>query len=162
MQNTVRVGFWPLLLIIIAASFVPVFSQEQPKEVGVELSLEGDVTRFRAGEPIRLVLSFTASAEGYQLNTTTTKTASPIDDVRLTPMAGVFRWLAEYSGRNRYYPDYAAMTALSAKPVRVVLPINDWYRFDKPGKYSVRVVTNRVSHPPRPLEQSPAIQLTTN
>lgn len=162
MSEMKRAGLFPLLAIILAASAAPASAQDLRKDVQVELSLADGKDVFRIGEPIRLVLSFTANGDGYQLNTTTTKTASPIDDVLLSPTTGVFPWLDEYSGKNRYHPDYAHMMALSPAPVRVVLPLNDWFRFDQPGKYSVRVATRRVSHAPRPRGLGTSIPLTTS
>jgi hypothetical protein len=50
-----------------------VFSQDERPPVQVKLSLAAGKTSYRAGEPIRLQLAFTAEKEGYYLNTTTTK-----------------------------------------------------------------------------------------
>jgi hypothetical protein len=152
-----------LLFSLMAASAALVFAQEAgPKDVHAQLSLAADKSIYRMGEPIRLVLSFTADAAGYQLNITTTKPASPIDDVLISPGAGAFRWLDECSGKNRYVPDYMTVSALSLTPVRVELPLNDWVRFDRAGRYTVRVKTNRVSHPSRPHDYGPALPLTSN
>jgi hypothetical protein len=116
-------------------------------DVEVRLSLAGDRAVYRAGEPVRLVLSFKTAARGYSLNTTTTKPASPVDEVILSTDAGVTRWLDDYSAEYRYAPDYMAMAELSPEPTRVELVLNDWVRFDRPGRYGVRVKTARVMRP---------------
>src|SRR6185295_10201674 len=76
--------------------------------------------------------------------------ASPIDEIIITPDAGLFHWLDLYSERGRYWPDYGSMMSM---PASVELALNSWVRFDAPGDYSVRVKTNRVTCPEgrRPL-----------
>ncbi|MEA2204417.1 MAG: hypothetical protein QOE77_1193 [Blastocatellia bacterium] len=151
-----------LLLVICCAAAATVPAQAPNGDVRVDLSLQDGKAVYRAGEAITLVLSFTGNSEGYQLNITTTKPASPIDDVILSPTSGAFNWLDQYSGRNRYAPDYMNMGKLSATPTIVKLPLNDWFRFDKPGRYAVRVKTNRVTRSDNPMSPGPALSLTTN
>jgi hypothetical protein len=95
-------------------------AKETSDPVHVRLSLVVDRSVFRIGESVRLVLSFTAERGGYYLNTTT-KPTSLIDEVIVSPMTGVNRWLDEYSYAGRYEPDYASIAELSAKPVQVEL-----------------------------------------
>jgi hypothetical protein len=114
--------------------------------VRVELSLAEGKTLYRIGEPIRLVLSFTANEVGLSLNGTTTEPASPIDTLVLSPMTGVFPWLDDQARGHRYGPDYGSITDLEVnQPATVGLTLNGVYRFDQPGHYKVHVVTNRVS-----------------
>src|ERR1039457_7368737 len=63
---------------------VSAFSQD----VQVLLSLENSKTTYRSGEPIRLVLSFTALRGNYLLNTGTGKPMSPGEWVAITPPTG--------------------------------------------------------------------------
>jgi hypothetical protein len=140
----------------------PAVAQTAGADVQVRLSLAGGKSVYRTGEPIRLALSFTSDADGYQLNVTTTKPASPVDEIALTPDEGVFHWLDEYSGKHRYAPDYMMMQKITTAPVIVELTLNDLVRFDRPGKYTVQVKTARVSRAERPRDPVPAIYLTTN
>jgi hypothetical protein len=154
----------PYLLIVI---FTPLYvtstpSQDNGHDVRVRLSLAGEKSVYRTGEPIRLTLSFTSDREGYIIDATTTKPAHPVDEVLLSPDAGVSRWLDEYSGRHRYSPDYGSAEKITATATTVELPLNDWFRFDRPGRYTVRVRTGRVSRPEQPHAFSPPIPLTTN
>jgi hypothetical protein len=137
-------------------------SAQPNSDVEVRLSLAGEKSVYRAGEPVRLVLSFKSSASGYRLNTTATKPASPIDDVIISTDAGVTHWLDEYSAGYRYSPDYMALEELSSSPKRVALVLNDWVRFDRPGRYAVRVKTARVMRSNGPHEVGPLPPLTTN
>src|SRR5262245_27356039 len=154
--NLSLVAIFTLLIVI------PAFSQTAGADVQVRLSLAGGKSVYRTGEPIRLVLSFTSDADGYQLNTTTTKPASPVDEILVTPDEGLFHWLDEYSGKHRYAPDYMMTSKITTTPVIVELALNDLFRFDRPGKYTVQVKTARVSRAERPRDPVPVIYLTTN
>jgi hypothetical protein len=115
-------------------------------QVKCELSLEGGKTQFRSGETIGLQLSFTADGPGVSVNATTTEPPSPIDTVVLTPMKGAFSWLEDQARGKRYSPDYAQIvTAEPNQSVSVTLTLNDLYRFDRPGHYTVHITTRRVS-----------------
>jgi hypothetical protein len=113
---------------------------------GVQLSLAVDKSSYRIGEPIILELEFIAGESGYSVNTTTTEPASPIDELVLFPKTGVYSWLDDYARGNRYAPDYSSISALEpGQPVKVKLTVNALYRFDQTGRYTVHVVSRRVS-----------------
>ena len=102
-----------------------------PSNVTVELSLDGERTVYKIGEPILLRLTFTANA-ATSLNVTTTEPASPVDALVLSPMEGVFPWLADQNGGHPYSPDYAALASIEPGKSQVVKrPLNadrldDW------------------------------------
>jgi hypothetical protein len=130
--------------------------------VRVDLWLAEGKTVYRAGEPIQLNLTFTASEAGYSLNGTTTNPASPVDTLFLSPTTGVFPWLDDQARGHRYGPDYASISSLEiSKPVTVGLLLNAVYRFDVAGHYKVHVVTNRVSSGDL-LHSQPLGSLTSN
>lgn len=129
-------------------SFVLVLSSaclaQPPSKVQVNLSLAGEKTVYKIGEPILLRLAFSASV-GTSLNMTTTVPASPVDRLVLSPMKGVFPWLEDQDRGHPYMPDYAAMARIEpGRSQTVDLPLNAVYRFDAPGHYTVYVVTRRV------------------
>jgi len=133
------------------------------QDVHVLLSLENGKTRYRSGEPIRVVLSFTAPRGNYMLNTGTNKPISPVDEIAITPETGVDHWLDEYSGGHRFQPDGIPVTNLSATPVLLVLTLNDCLRIDGPGTYTVRITTHRVLPGPMGIaDLKPVPPLTTN
>jgi hypothetical protein len=148
------------LLLLIAPA--PAAFAQDAAPVRVSLSLAGEKKVFRAGEPVRVVMSFTSERDGYQLNTTTTQPPSAVDTVSLSPDAGVYAWAEHYTGGSMNHPDYASIQNLSAKPTTVGLTLNDWYRFDRPGRYSVKVSTSRVTEPGKWLGDGPRLRLTTN
>ncbi|MDQ2774229.1 MAG: hypothetical protein M3Y57_04765 [Acidobacteriota bacterium] len=136
----------PRALLMLASWWfvcLPAVAQKGP--VTATLSFEGHRTIYKIGEPILLRLTFIASEPRLSLNMTTTEPASPIDDLLLSPMTGVFPWLEDQARGRRYTPDYAALASLEiGNPQIVTLPLNAVYRFDIPGHYTVQVVTGRV------------------
>jgi hypothetical protein len=163
-RATSRRLLFALLLLLPAAPAA--FAQDAAAPVRAGLSLSGEKKVFRAGEPIRLVMSFTSEREGYQLDTTTTKPPHAVDKVTLSPDAGAYAWAADYTGGGMSHPDYAAFQNLSAQPTTIELTLNDWYRFDRPGKYTVKISTARVAGtgtgPGPHIGDGPRLQLTTN
>lgn len=153
----------PAALVLIAAQ-AAAFAQEaaDAAAVKVTLSLADGRKVYRAGEPIRVVMSFTTDRGGYQLNVTTTKPPNAVDAVSLSPAADVYAWAEHYTGGGGYHPDYASIQQLSQKPVTVGLTLNDWFRFDAPGRYTVRVTTSRVSGPAAGTREGASLRLTTN
>ena len=87
---------------------------------------------------------------------------SSSDEILLSPGEGVFDWAADYAGGNRLMNDHFSYTKLSDKPITIELALNYAYRFDKPGKYSVKIQTNRVETGDVGGKNRARISLTTN
>jgi len=122
-----------------------VFSQNAVVgDVSVRLSLAGGKTVYRAGEPVRLNLTFTASGGAYNLLTNGGKFDSAADEILLSPAEKAFDWAAEYARGSRLMNDHFSYTKLSDQIVNIELALNDTFRFDTPGKYSARIKTSRV------------------
>ncbi|MGI8545144.1 MAG: hypothetical protein ACR2MD_16930 [Aridibacter sp.] len=131
-----------ILLLIIFISPLVVFPQEN--EADVKLSIEGDKQVFKMDEPILLNLTFSAKGGKYSLATLINDGLS-YEEISISPVSGVFDWKNEYK-RGRYYMnDHFAYTELSTKPVVISLYLNNYLRFEKPGKYTVNIKTKRVS-----------------
>jgi hypothetical protein len=63
---------------------------------------------------------------------------------------------------GRYSPDYYGLNELQpGLPFTIKLPLNAIYRFDEPGRYTVRVISSRVSKSESPDPKSPGA-LTSN
>lgn len=134
-----------LLFVVLFVLSTDIFPQTTTDNVEVRLSLADGKTVYRMGETIRLMLSFTANRDGYTLDQHTSKPAPSLDEVILSPSAGVFEWAKEYRRGAPYYNDVIINAKLSAAPTDLTLLLNNFVRFDKPGKYSVKVKTKRVS-----------------
>jgi len=138
-------------------------AQDSPADVHVRLSLVDNKSSFRAGDPIRLVLEFTADHEGYDVDTVRDTTDAPSDTLFVTPDTGVSHWLDEYLSGNRFPRDYFSVQKLSPAPTRVEILINSVVRFERPGRYSVKVRTSRVTQRKDINDRAPrAITLTSN
>ena len=122
-----------------------VFGQARPADLHAKLVLDGNKSTYRVGEPIKLIIEFTADGDGYQVDTIPDGWQPTTDVISVSPQAGVTHWLDEYMAGHRPARDVMSSQNLSRTPIRVEVMLNDTLRFDKPGKYSVQVETRRVS-----------------
>ncbi|MFL6335303.1 MAG: hypothetical protein ACJ754_18480 [Pyrinomonadaceae bacterium] len=122
---------------------------KNPPGVSFVLRLKGGQTRFRQGEVIRLELSFASSLPGtYHLDSATYDRSGrlEVDDFHLDPEGGTSDPLYDYfhfrggflGGGLRGNP------ALEAKPYVVGAELNEWYRFERHGRYRLYVTSGRV------------------
>jgi hypothetical protein len=160
-----------LLVSTVGATYPQTPTQINPAtDVKVKLVLADGKTTFRIGEPIRLVMEFTAGAPGYQVDILPEGKEPSFDTISISPDSGVSHWLDEMQRGVRYGRDVLSNQTISTTVIRVPLTLNDTLRFDRAGHYTVRVRTRRVTGPtPRSLEAlaatpdpEPRIVLTTN
>ena len=130
-------------LFLFAFAFV--ISAQTAGVAEVDLSLADGKTIYRNGEPVRLILSFTASGKGYTLNSHGEKPTSVFDEVTVSPERGILEWAKQYWRAVYSMEDVIDSRELSETPTKLELVLNDFVRFDRAGKYSVRVKTRRVS-----------------
>ena len=124
----------------------------------VKLSLAGDKTSYRAGEPIIMVMTFKAFAEGYSVGVGVDVNDTIMDEVMVTPAKGVVEWKKQYMRGAKYSSDAISLNRFEDGPVKIELPLNNFVRFESPGRYTVRVNTNRLWVG----NSEPMIGLTTN
>src|SRR5947209_13332591 len=122
-----------------------VYSQDATAAVHVKLSLAENKTVYSIGDPIKLVMEFTADSDGYQVETIRDRDEPRSDSISVAPDAGVNRWLDDYLSGERYMRDVISFKKLSVSPTRVELLLNDTLRFDRAGRYSVKVTTRKGS-----------------
>ena len=136
----------PLLFIIaiffsVGQSFAQDDAANVAKDVKLQISFTGEKTVYRMGEPIKVILSYTSTEPGYVVE----RYYSPrFDDVIISPTDGVYDWLYRLN-RLYSYDDVSMREKLSESPVKIDITVNDLVRFDKPGKYKIKVVSRRVS-----------------
>jgi hypothetical protein len=120
-----------------------------PPGVSFVVRTKDGQTRFKQGELIRLELAFASSLpDTYHLNSATYDRSGrlEIDDFHIDPQGGASDPLYDYfhfragfmGGGLRTYPK------LEAKPYVVTADLNEWYRFDRPGRYRLYVTSSRV------------------
>src|SRR5688572_31530879 len=146
-----------LLLFLVMSAYAQ--TSIRP-EVQVKLTFAEPRSVYKIGEPIRLVLEFTADREGYVAEVLPDAKEQSTDTVVISPEIGVTRWLDEMTDRFRYLRDVISTANLSNVPKRVELILNDTLRFDNPGRYTVSVTTRRVTKNSK-LNSRP-LTLTTN
>ncbi len=138
-----KLKFPHLLIVAVFFSFGQISAQSGAdvcKDVKLELAFADGKTVYRIGDSINLNLSFTSTKPDYVVESY----YSPrFDDVIISPTDGIYLWLY---GLNRLYSydDVSAPQKLSQSPVSIKLTINNLVRFDKPGKYKVKVLSRRV------------------
>lgn len=154
-----------LFIIVIFFSVGQSFAQDNPvadaaKDVKFQISFAGEKTVYRIGEPVKLILSYTSTEPGYAVE----RYHSPrFDDVIISPASGVYDWLYRLN-RLYSYDDVIMREKLSQTPVKIDITVNDLVRFDKPGKYQIKVVSRRVfgSKGENPSWRSNSIPLSSN
>ncbi|HMR74061.1 MAG TPA: hypothetical protein PKD61_03085 [Polyangiaceae bacterium] len=107
-----------------------------------------DGSRYRQGERIRVELSFASSrAEAYKLDGGLYDRAGRMHVDRFVVSPGDTRDpLADYfaSGIGGM-GGLRSMPVLTEKPHVMVFDLNEWHRFDRPGRYRLYVTSGRVS-----------------
>lgn len=126
----------------------PAGLSQQPRDVRLQVETAGGNTRFRVGEVIPLKLSFTSSAaKKYLINLATYDRSGRMnyEDFLVEPGAGWSDPLKDYfSGGVFMMGGLMSFDLLSAEPKVIPLDLNEWVRFDRPGEYTLRVVSRRV------------------
>jgi hypothetical protein len=114
-------------------------------EAHVKLTLAEPKTVYKIGEPIKLIMEFTADREGYIVEVLPDRNQQGNDTVVISPESGVTHWADDMTGGQRFLRDVVSTKNLSNVPERVELVLNDTLRFDIPGRYTVSVRTSRVT-----------------
>src|ERR1700730_18018136 len=114
-----------------------------PEDIEFRARVVKDTHAYHMGESIELEIVYSSQSEKkYQRNST-----SSLENVnlRLTPPDGVvdlrpLRWEGGWAGSV-----ISGMGYLSSQPVTQQLDLCAWYRFYKPGHYSIIITSKEVS-----------------
>ena len=127
----------------------------QTADVSLQLATAGGQTRFRMGEPITLQLSYSSTAAGKYSASGGNSDRSGLEnfreEFRVSPSAGTSDPLADYYKSGGVANGLGWFRELSAKPVVVNKDLNQWLRFERPGRYQVRVISHRVTAQQKPV-----------
>jgi hypothetical protein len=102
---------------------------------------------FRIGERISLELSFSASEDKrYEITLASYDRSGRMsyEDFGVSPETGWVDPLADYFALGHVGGGLSSAGVLSPKPTIMLLNLNEWIRFDRPGVYSVTVSSRRV------------------
>lgn len=135
-----RIFVFGVVLFLICVRPV---SATNPEDIDFRVRLLKDTHAYHIGESIELEIVYSSQREKkYQLNS-----SSSLENVnlRLTPSDGVvdlrlLRWEGAWAGSTLGGTGY-----LGSQPVTRQLDLCAWYRFYKPGHYSLIVTSNEVS-----------------
>lgn len=151
-----------ILCLLFSLATISSAQAPEPSDVHVKLSLAENKTVYRIGEPIKLVMEFTADREGYVIEVLPDRDGAGSDTIAVSPEMGVTPWFAELMD-NRTGLRCVYSTEKLSSPRRLEIVLNDSLRFDNPGRYTVTVKTRRVTPSPTDVRQeSQPISLTTN
>jgi hypothetical protein len=137
-----------LLSIIVWAFSISVSSQTKNDAVDFTISLAEGKKVYRIGEPVRVALSFVVKKEGYTIKTKSPfvipESLSPTENIAITPNDGIYIWKDKYYAETHPVADIPRFQGKSANPIRETIALNDFVRFDKAGKYSFSVTSDRL------------------
>jgi hypothetical protein len=126
-------------VIALVSAAAGLQAQDAAPEVVATLRLDGARTTFKMGQPVTLVMSFTGAANRYIVNPIVYGGTPAPDRYVFTPDDGVAK-IYDPS----YGPDYLTTREIGGVPVELRIALNDWFRFDKPGHYSLKIESSRV------------------
>lgn len=139
----------------VAAMAVGAGAQTIASSAVAELAFKGGKTHFRSGEPMVLEVTYRTGADGCYLVSDTEP--SPMDVVEVTPTEGAFRWM-QGNGSGSDASTWGKVKADTPAVMRLTL--NDLYRFDERGTYTVKVRTSHLHC--GEFGKAKAEELTTN
>lgn len=160
--------------VILAACFLlfcmHANAQKNPPDVRFELRVGGTKTVFRQGERIPIEMTFSStSPDTYTVSTRTYDRSGRlnVDQFQISPSTGYADPLADYFGALSVHigGGLGGISVLKEEPVVVPLELNEWFRFDIPGTYRLRVIASRVSqipHAEKEDERPVPIRATSN
>jgi hypothetical protein len=153
---------------LVLASQTVVAAAQTPDTVTLTLRLAGDRRQFRPGETIPIELVFDSRApKRYVVDGATYDRSGrlTIDEFRLSPMSLVTDPMLDYFAVVGGYlgGGLRSTGTLGEKPYTVRLELNDWFRFDTPGTFTLSVRTSRVTDETnRKPESQPVLPVESN
>lgn len=139
------------LLLVSISLFGQVARPEPiyPSDITFQLSTRNNQGKFRIGEVINLELRFSSnSARKYHLDTATYDRSGRmgIEQFDVSPATGWSDPLAVYfhAFAGFIVGGLRGTKDLSAQPDVIELQLNEWVRFDQPGRYRVTIDSSRV------------------
>lgn len=123
---------------------------QPPAPVALALRLTDGRRHFRPGEIIAIELAFSsATPKRFTVDGATYDRSGrlTIDELAIDRIDDVSDPMLDYFGSIGGYVGggIRGIGALGEKPVTVRLELNEWFRFDKPGMYTLAVTSRRVT-----------------
>lgn len=141
--------FGALLLFIEAA---PLRAQN-PDDLQFRAAFVSDSNTYHIGEPIPMEISYASQADKkYHGSFSTLRPEIGGITIKITPddgfvdprrLLGVTGWAGAFASTSGY---------VTTQPHRESFDLTEWFRFQKPGHYSITVTSNRISRVRSPQE----------
>jgi hypothetical protein len=133
-----------LLLILVALWIRPGFAGSNPDDIEFRIRFVRNCSGYHTGESIDVEISYSSQADKkYHGRWTSSTPMFGSETLQISPMKGVVDvrdfirgWAGSSIGTEGY---------LSAEPHTQRLNLSEWYRFQKPGQYSLSVTSKSVS-----------------
>ena len=137
------------LAVMVALSTRLLASAEDASPQLQVRTVEGQAL-YHVGERIPLELSFTGPEnKRFEINMARYDRSGRMayEEFNVAPASGWADPLQEYFGSSGTFMagGLTGFAPLSAKPIVINLNLNEWVRFDRPGTYTIVVVSHRVS-----------------
>ena len=120
-------------------------TRKNPEGVSITLRLEEDKSQFKPGEVIRVEFSFSSDMpDAYDLDGRTYDRGGrlQLDKYFLDHKNGVADPLKDYIFGAR--GGISSNPTLSEKPHKITFDLNEWFRFDQPGRFRLYVTAPRI------------------
>src|SRR5215470_17925504 len=120
-------------------------TRKNPEGVSFILRLEEDKSQFKPGEVIRVEFSFTSDLpDTYELNGSTSGRGGILsaDKYFLDNKKGVVDPLRDLPAGGG--SEISSNLTLSEKPHKMTFDLNEWFRFDQPGRFRLYVTAPRI------------------
>src|ERR1051326_8684623 len=143
------VAFWPTLA---ADSFEELHGRElstNPSDLRFVLLITNGQSRFHPGETIPITLEFSSdTADKYKLDAATYDRGGRLWSEEFVVDREVADPLADYFGSGvmgEITGGIRGVPVLGREPVAIKLRLNDWFRFDRPGRYRMFLKSHRLT-----------------
>jgi hypothetical protein len=149
-----------VLLILLTDRIVgahPPNDEQSPPALALQVRTDDDQTVFHIGELIRLQLSYSANGAGYQASTASYDRSGRLGTERyiVQPETGWDDPLKSYYSVGLVIRGgLFSLLPLSPKPYVLHRDLNEWVRFNQPGRYRIVVSSTRAGSTTHRLGQA--------
>jgi hypothetical protein len=165
MKTPLRFALGSLLILAFLPPSVGIAQQSNPPGVSLRLRLKDGKAKFKQGEIITIEMLFASSRpDTYRLDARTYDRSGHLvaDTYHVEPEVGVTEPLFDYMQSGMFGGSMGGLAptppTLQSKPYIIAQDLNEFVRFDRPGKYRLYVSNNRIGRldpnsPHRVIEQ---------
>ena len=144
------IRFTLALALVLVSLHEATLPAQRPGPVTLTLRVADGRRQFRPGEIIPIELTFTSNVlKRFVVDGATYDRSGrlTIDEFRLAPIARVTDPMLDYFAAAGAFMGggMRSMATLGDKPFTLKLELNEWFRFDTPGAFTLSVRSNRVN-----------------